>query len=91
MRAGLLIRVAAASGASVPASAAAGTKTSGASTITCWPCLAVRIRSTIWSRGWASSTVPHSGQWAVPTRVYSTRRKSWISVIVATVDRAWKR
>ena len=29
------------------------------------------------------------GQWAVPTRAKSTRRKSWISVIVATVDRGF--
>jgi len=64
-------------------------RTSGARIVTRAPLRAARIRSTIWSRGWASSTLSHSGQWAVPTRAKRTRRKSWISVIVATVDRGF--
>ena len=51
-------------------------RTSGARIITRWSLRAARIRSTIWSRGWASKTLSHSEQWAVPIRAKSTRRKS---------------
>ena len=59
----------------------------GASTKTRCPCRAVRILSTIASRGWASSILSQTGQCERPVRAQSTRRKSWISVIVATVER----
>ena len=43
--------------------------------------------SAIWPTVWRRTGRPHSGQCGVPARAHSSRRKSYTSVTVPTVER----